>query len=89
MGILCSPIYAFHLTFHYNSSALSLKTDSTEHGVFENVVWTGAYNEAEDVGMPELPAFFHAVQIADNIIIDTIKITLSNGKSGSLTPTVI
>ncbi len=50
VGILCCPIYAFHLTFHYNSSALSFKTDSTEHGVFENVVWTGAYNEAEDVG---------------------------------------
>lgn len=85
LSILCCPIYALHLTFHYNPSALSFMHDTTEYGVFEKIVWAGAYDEAEDVGMPVLPAFYHSLKIADNIIIDTVKITLSNGTSGILT----
>ena len=60
-------MYALHLTFHYNPSALSFETDSTEYGLFEKVVWPGAHDEAEDVGMPVLPAFYHSLKII-NII---------------------
>lgn len=84
-GILCCPIYALNWTFHYDPSALSFENVMTEYGVFEKVVWTDAYNEAKDVGMPELPTFYHTLKIADNIIVDTVKITLSNGTSGNLT----
>ncbi len=84
LGVFCCPLYALHLTFHYSLSELSFVNDTTEYGVFVKTVWKDAFNGAEDVGMPELPAFYHTVQIADNIIVDTVKITLSNGISDFL-----
>lgn len=82
--ISCSPIYALRFTFNYNPSDLSFENETTEYGVFEKVVWADAANSADNIGLPELPTFYYSLKIADNIIVDSVKITLLNGTSGIL-----
>lgn len=88
LGMICFPIYAFQKTFHYDTSALIFANDTINSAIYSNIIWLDNFNVLDDeeyIGHPELPVFHHSMTIADNTIVDSVHVVLSNETSGILT----
>ena len=78
------PLFAIHQTYHYDVSALSFRSITNETGTFEHIVWSDSYCDMYDVGNPELPIFHHNIKLSETTAVDSVKIVLSQGISGTL-----
>ncbi len=88
LGMICFPLYAFQKTFHYDTSALIFANDTINSAIYSNIIWLDNFNVLDDeeyIGHPELPVFHHSMTIADNTIVDSVHVVLSNETSGILT----
>ena len=86
---VCCPIFAIHQTYYYDVSALSFRSITNESGTFEQIVWPNSYCDMYEIGKPELPIFHHNIKLSETTAVDSVKIVLAQGISGTLSAPVL
>lgn len=86
---VCCPIFAIHQTYYYDVSALSFRSITNEIGTFEQIVWPNSYCDMYEIGKPELPIFHHNIKLSETTAVDSVKIVLAQGISGTLSAPVL
>lgn len=77
--ILCPNLgYAIHISFDYDASQIRIKTDTINKDVYSSIIWTNAQNETMDIGFPDCPIFHHSISLEKNVVLDSVKVVLSD-----------
>lgn len=79
----CCSVQAMHKTYYYNLSDLTFNSDTIGSSIYERVTWKDCLSES-NIGHPELPIFMHREMIDENIVVDSVSVTLQNTASGIL-----
>lgn len=88
IAVYC-PIFAIHQTYYYDVSALSFRSITNEIGTFEQILWPDSYCDMYEMGKPELPIFHHDIKLSETTAVDSVKIVLAQGISGTLSAPVL